>query len=94
VDWLLFQRRVLTLRFTSEFQEQELGSALDTVTRLTGTIMAIRGTMGGITHPVTTGIIHTERITIVDPRTIGTTGIEFTIATIAIIITTAAIKLT
>jgi hypothetical protein len=48
----------------------------------------------GPTHTVTTGTIHTERTTIVDPHTTGTTGIEFTIAIIAIIITTTATKLT
>src|SRR5438552_15069191 len=88
VRLLLFPCSVLTLKFTSAFQERELGSALDSVTRATDTTV-----IRGITV-VTTGTIHTERITTVAPHTTGTTGIEFTIATIAIIITTTVTKLT
>ena len=58
-----------------------------------GIITVIRGAMG-ITHTVTTDIIHTGRTTIPAPHITGTTDIEFTIATIAITITTAPTKVT
>jgi hypothetical protein len=86
VDSFSFPCSVLTLRFTSEFQEL-WESGLDTQ----AIIMVIRGTMG-ITHTVITGPIHTERTTMVDLLITGTTG-TVTIATIAIIIITAT-KLT
>lgn len=85
----MFPRRDLTLRFPSESEVWELES----VTRLTDTTTVIRGTMG-IPHIATTGPILTERTTMVGLHTTGPTGIEFTIATIAIIIITTATKLT
>jgi hypothetical protein len=88
VHSLSFPCSVLTLRFTSEFQEL-WESGLDTQAAI---ITVIRGTMG-ITHTVITGPIHTERTIIVDLHITGITGTEFTIATTAIIIT-ATIKLT
>jgi hypothetical protein len=87
VDSLSFPCSILTLRFTSEFQEL-WESGLDTQAAI---ITVIRGTMG-ITHTVITGPIHTERTTMVDLLITGTTG-TVTIATTAIIIT-ATIKLT
>jgi len=84
VDWLLFLRRVLTLKFTWEFQELWESGSEDTRAAI---IMATRRTLiMGIIPMATTG--HIPTITRVR-HTTGTMGIEFTIATIAITITTA-----
>jgi len=90
VDWLSFPCRVLTLKSTSEFQElQESG--------LAAAIMAIRRTLTLDIIPTditgrTTILGHIIRPIIPALHITGTTGIEFTIATIAIIITTTAIN--
>jgi hypothetical protein len=80
----LFLRRVLPLKFPSEFQELWESGSEDT---RAATIMATRRTpiMGIIPKGTTDHIRTIIRV----PHTTGTTGIEFITATIVIITTTA-----